>query len=60
MRSKESLPAGVLALLDETLNLLRTSTRGDHQRVRHVDDDKIVNTEASDETARTGDDDASS
>ena len=38
----------LLALLDNTLDLLRTCASGDQKGVWHVDDDEIVDTEKRD------------
>jgi len=43
--------SGVPALLDQALHFLGSSTRRHQQGIRHVNDDKVINTKASDETA---------
>lgn len=56
--SEDGLPARIAALLYEALHLLRARARGDHERVRHVDDYKVVHAQAGDEPPRLRDHDA--
>ena len=57
-RSQERLPALLLGLCDDLLDLLRASAGGDEESVGHVDDDEVVYAQAGDEAARTRNDDA--
>lgn len=59
-RSEELLPSLVLALLDETLDLLGTCASGDKEGIRHVHNDKVVHTKQGNETARSRYDDTTS
>ena len=54
---KQLLPALLLALLHQTLDLLRASTGGDQQSVRHVNNDDVVHAQQSNKTSRPRNDD---
>lgn len=47
----DSAPASLAALLDKSLDLLGTGTGGNHERIREIDNDQIVDTQASNQAA---------
>lgn len=42
---QEIFPSSVLSLLDNTFHFLRTRTGCNEQTVRHIDDDKVIDTQ---------------
>lgn len=50
----------VAAFLDQAFDFLRPGTSGDQQRVGHVDNNKIVYTEAGNQATRPRNDDTAS
>jgi hypothetical protein len=59
-QSKQRFPSCFFAFSHESLDLLRSSTRGNEKGVWHIDDDQIVHSKAGDETTRSRDNNASS
>jgi len=46
--SEQGFPSDLAAFLDQALHLLRARTRGDEERVWHVDNNQIVDAETGD------------
>ena len=53
--SEQDFPSSFTAFLDQALHLLRARTRGDEERVWHVDDNQIVDAKTGNQPSRPRD-----